>query len=42
MWGPLKKPVTLLDHLERSKRLLRLVVIIQLPRQIRYGKQAKD
>src|SRR4029077_1503203 len=35
MRGPLKEPVTFLDHLERSKRLLRLVVIVQLPRQIR-------
>ena len=42
MRGPLEEPVAFPDHLERSKRLLPLVVIVQLPRQIRYGKQAED
>jgi hypothetical protein len=35
------KPATFLDHLEGSVRLLRLVVVIELPRQIADEKQKK-
>src|SRR4029078_1728445 len=35
------KPVTFLNHLERSECLLRLIVVIELPRQIADEKQEK-
>ncbi len=41
MGGLLIKPVTFLDHLEGSVCLLRLVVVIELPRQIADEKQKK-
>ena len=35
VWSLLIKPATLLDHLKGSKRLLGLIVIVELPWQIR-------
>ena len=35
MWRLLIKPAAFLDHLEGSKRLFGLIVIVELPRQIR-------
>jgi hypothetical protein len=35
------EPVTFLDHLEGSERLLGLIVVIELPRQIADEKQKK-
>jgi hypothetical protein len=34
MWRLLVQPTALLDHLKGSKRLLRLIVIVELPWQI--------
>src|SRR4029077_9839319 len=39
--GLLIKPAAFLDHLEGSVRLLRLVIVIELPRQIANEKQKK-
>ena len=34
MWRLLIKPATFLDHLEGSKSLLGLIVVVELPRQV--------
>ena len=36
------KPASFLDHLKGSERLLGLIVIVELPRQIRDREKQKD